>query len=133
MLVYAEEHHGNQEKNQVFLPIYDYDDALISAVQARGYQKNEKYTLWDSVYIIDKNTTKPNLPVGYSIGSMADPGSDIDKRRKAFGVGFNHPEPKDWPSRISYEGLQQAPNYEPDLDIFVVLNLHSKRVYPGIF
>ena len=60
------------------------------------------------------------MPRGYQIRSMADQGSDIDKRRQTFGLGFNHPDPKDWPSRYSYEGLQQAPNYRPDLDIYVV-------------
>ena len=119
MLAYAEEHLCNHEKNQVFLPVYDYDDALISAVQARGYQKNEKYTLWDSVYTVSSDTPRPRLPDGYTLRSMADAGGDIDKRRKAFGVGFNHTDPKDWPSRISYQSLQQAPNYRADLDIYV--------------
>ena len=120
MLEYAEEYLRNQEKNLIYLPIYDYDESLISAVQARGYQKNKKYTLWDSVYTVPNQIPQVKLPEGFTIGSMVDAGSDLDKRRKAFGVGFNHPDPKDWPSRISFEGLQQAPDYRPELDIYVV-------------
>lgn len=120
MLEYAETYLCNPENKQVTIPIYDYDEAMIAAVQSRGYQKNDKYTLWDSVYQVTKGISMPTLPKGYSLHSMADEGSDIDKRLKAFGVGFNHPEPMDWPSRISYQGLQQAPNYRPNLDIYVV-------------
>lgn len=119
ILEYAETNLRNPDKNLVVIPIYDYDDAMIAAVQARGYQKKERYTLWDAVYKVANGIPRPTLHEGYNLGSMADGSSDIDKRRKAFGVGFNHPEPKDWPSRISYEGLQQAPNYRTDLDIYV--------------
>ena len=68
--------------------------------------------LWDSVYKVTHSIPMPTLPDGYSVHSMAEEGSDIDKRRKAFGVSFNHPEPMEWPSRVSYQGLQQAPNYD---------------------
>jgi len=119
LLSYAEEHLRDHERNRVYIPIYDYDEALILAVKERGYQRHEKYTLWDSVYRVDGEIPVPNLPKGYRIRSMADKGSDIDYRRKAFGLAFNHPEPKDWPSHISYEGLQAASDYRPDLDIYV--------------
>jgi len=120
MLAYAEKHLRNRERTLVFIPIYDYDQALIAAVQKRGYRRNDDYTLWDSVYTFRKTILKPNLPAGYRIRSMADEGSEIEAHCKAFGIAFNHPEPKDWPSRISFEGLQQAPNYRADLDICVV-------------
>jgi len=120
MLAYAETRLINEQRNLVFIPIYDYDQALIAAVQKRGYQRNNDYTLWDSVYPIKGSIPKPKLPTGYQIRSMADEGSDIDTRCKAFGIAFNHSEPKDWPSRISYQGLQQAPDYRADLDIYVV-------------
>jgi len=120
MLAYAEEHLRNRERNLVYVPIYDYDQALIAAVQARGYECNEKYTIWDAVYRVGGEISEPRLPDGYQLRDMATEGSDIDRRRKAFGLAFNHPDPKDWPSRISYQGLQQAPDYRADLDIYVV-------------
>jgi GNAT superfamily N-acetyltransferase len=120
MLAYAEGNLHNQERNLVYVPIYDYDKTLITAVQARGYERHEKSTLWDAVYHVDGEIPKPMLPEGYRLRSMADEGSDIDHRRKAFGLAFNHPDPGDWPSRISYQGLQQAPDYRTDLDMYVV-------------
>ncbi len=120
MLEYAEAHLRNHERNLVYVPIYDYDEALIAAAHERGYQRNDEYTLWDSIYTVKGEIPAPKLPQGYQICSMIDDGSNVDKRRKAFGVAFNHPDPKDWPSRISYEGLLQAPNYRADLDIFVL-------------
>jgi len=119
MLAYAENRLCNEARNLVFVPIYDYNESVIAAVQARGYEKKEDYTLWDSVFSVSEDIPKPTLPEGYQLRSMADSGSDIDRRRKAFGVSFNHPEPVDWPSRLSYESLQQAPNYRADLDIYV--------------
>ena len=120
MLAYAEMQLRNKEKNLVFVPVYDYDDALVAAVQERGYVRNEKYTVWDSVYTLNNEPPRPELPDGYRFGCMADQDSDIELRRKAFGLAFNHPDPKDWPSQISYQGLQQAPDYRPDLDFYVV-------------
>jgi len=120
MLEYAEIHLRNEEKNLVFSPIYDYDEALVAAVKECGYQRIEGNTLWDSIYTIDGEIPQSTLPDDYRLASMADDGSDIDRRRKAFGLGFNHLDPHDWPSRLSYEWLQQAADYRADLDIYVV-------------
>lgn len=120
MLTYAEKYLRNRERNLVFIPIYDYDQALITAVQKRGYRRNDDSLIWDSIYTVRETIPKTYMPAGYQIRSMADEGSDIDAHCKAFGVAFNHSEPKDWPSRISFEGLQQAPNYQADLDIYTV-------------
>ena len=119
MLAYAEMHLRNEERNLIFTSVYDYDKVLLAAVQDRGFVRNEKFTLWDSVYSIPNEIPKPKLPGGFQIHSMADTGCDIRKRCQAFGVAFNHPDPKDWPSRFSYESLQQAPDYRPDLDVYV--------------
>jgi hypothetical protein len=80
MLVYAEEHLRNTEKNLIYILVYDYDEMLVAAVQARGFQKNDHYFLWDSVYSAANDIPKPTLPQGFGLCSMADEGSDIDKR-----------------------------------------------------
>ena len=59
------------------------------------------------------------LPEGHRLQSMADE-NDLERRRKAFGLGFNHPDPRDWPSLLSYQELQKAPDYRQDLDLYVV-------------
>jgi len=119
MLEFAEENLRNEERNLIFVPVYDYDEPLLTAVEERGYERNDTFTLWDSVYTIQGEIPKPVLAEGYHLRSMADVGSDIDRRRKAFGVAFNHPDPRDWPSRLAYQGLQDAPDYRKDLDIYV--------------
>jgi predicted N-acetyltransferase YhbS len=119
MLDFAEANLRNQERNLLFIPIYDYDKPFLAMAQERGYRKNEKYTLWDSVFTIQGELPEHALPEGYMLQSMADE-NDLDRRRKAFGLGFNHPDPKEWPSLLAYQELQKAPDYRQDLDLYVV-------------
>jgi ribosomal protein S18 acetylase RimI-like enzyme len=119
MLDFAESHLRNEEKRLLFMPIYDYDEPFLALVQERGYRKVEKYTLWDSVFTIRGELPQPILPQGYCLQSMADE-NDLERRCKAFGLGFNHPDPKEWPSLLSYQELQKAPDYRQDLDLYVV-------------
>jgi len=119
MLDYAEANLRNKEKNVLFVPIYDYDESFQSLAQKRGYQKNTEHPGYDSVFIIQGNLPEPNLPEGYALQSMADE-NNLELRRKAFGMGFNHPDPKEWPSLLSYQELQKAPDYRKDLDLYVV-------------
>jgi GNAT superfamily N-acetyltransferase len=119
MLDFAEAHLRNRERNQLFLPIYDYDGAFLDVARARGYRRNDEYTLWDSVFTVQEELPTYTLPDGYRLQSMADD-NDLDRRRKAFGLGFNHPDPGDWPSLLSYQGLQRAPDYRRELDLYVV-------------
>jgi ribosomal protein S18 acetylase RimI-like enzyme len=119
MLDFAEAHLRNRQRNLLYLPIYDDDQALLAVVQARGYQRNEAYTLWDSVFPIQGELPDPALPGGYRLQSMADE-NDLERRRKAFGLGFDHPDPRDWPSLLAYQELQRAPDYRPYLDLYAV-------------
>jgi predicted N-acetyltransferase YhbS len=119
MLDFAEAHLRNRERNLLFIPIYDHDEAFQAAVRAREYHRNDEYTLWDSVFTIQGELPEHTLPEGYSLQSMADK-NDLDRRRKAFGLGFNHPDPRDWPSLLSYQELQKAPDYRRDMDLYVV-------------
>jgi predicted N-acetyltransferase YhbS len=119
MLDFAETYLRNQERNLLFLPIYDYDETLLALVRTRGYQRNDGYALWDAVFTVQGNLPDHILPEGYRLQSMADE-NDLERRRKAFGLGFNHPDPRDWPSLLAYKGLQEAPDYRPELDLYVV-------------
>jgi GNAT superfamily N-acetyltransferase len=119
MLDFAETHLRNQERNLLFVPIYDYDDTFLALVRGRGYQRHDDYTLWDSAFAVQGDLPDYTLPEGYCLQSMADE-NDLDRRRKAFGLGFNHPDPREWPSLLAYQGLQDAPDYRPELDLYVV-------------
>ena len=102
MLDFAEAHLRDRERERLFIPIYDHDAALKAVVRARGYRRNDGYTLWDSMYSIrgalGGELPANTLPPGYRIQSMADD-NDLERRRKAFGLGFNHLDPRDWPSQ----------------------------------
>jgi predicted N-acetyltransferase YhbS len=119
MLDFAESHLRNRERNLLFIPIYDYDEAFQAVVRERGYRRNDEHTLWDSVFTIEGELPEYALPEGYRLQSMADD-NDLERRRKAFGLGFNHPDPKDWPSLLSNQELQKAPDYRRELDLYVV-------------
>jgi GNAT superfamily N-acetyltransferase len=119
MLDFAETHLRNRERNQLFVPIYDDDRAFLEVVGARGYRRNDEYTLWDSVFTVQEELPDYTLPEGYRLQSMADD-NDLDRRRKAFGLGFDHPDPRDWPSLLSNQELQKAPDYRRELDLYVI-------------
>jgi predicted N-acetyltransferase YhbS len=119
MLDFAEANLRNRERNLLFIPIYDYDEAFQAVVRGRGYHRNDEYTLWDSVSTIQGELPEYTLPEGHRLQSMADE-NDLERRRKAFGLGFNHPDPKEWPSLLAYQEMQKAPDYRKDLDLYVV-------------
>jgi len=119
MLDFAEAHLCNQDHNELFIPIYDHDEAFLAVIQGRGYQRNDEYTLWDSVFTIEREPPDYTLPEGYRLQSMADD-NDLERRRKAFGLGFNHLDPKDWPSLLSMQELQTSPDYRRELDLYIV-------------
>jgi predicted N-acetyltransferase YhbS len=99
--------------------IYDQDVALQAVAQKRGYQKHVEWDGDDSAFTITGDLPEPKLPDGFKLQSMADD-NNLALRAKAFGLGFNHPDPKDWPSAATYAELQRAPDYRKDLDLSVV-------------
>lgn len=117
MLDYAEA--TFMHDNKLRLSIRDHDVALQGAVQRRGYQKHEAWADHDSAFAITGDLPVPKLPDGFTLQSMADD-NNLALRAKAFGLGFNHPDPKDWPSAATYAELQKAPDYREDLDLSVV-------------
>jgi predicted N-acetyltransferase YhbS len=119
MLDFAETHLRNLERNLLFVAISDQDEAFLAVVRGRGYRRNDRHILWDSVFTVRRELPGYTLPEGYRLRSMADD-NDLDRRRKAFGLGFNHPDPRDWPSLLSVQELQKAPDYRPELDLYVV-------------
>ncbi|MBN1877679.1 MAG: GNAT family N-acetyltransferase [Anaerolineae bacterium] len=117
MLTYAEATFGYDGKFRT--PVQDADIVFQDAAQERGYQKNTEWPGDDSVFIVAQPLPEPKLPEGFKIKSMADE-NKLALRGKAFGLGFNHPDPKDWPSAATYAELQKAPDYRKDLDLYIV-------------
>lgn len=118
MLDYAESALVHPQHGTLTVFAYDYDAALEALLAARGYEKQTEHPGYDSVFEIGE-LPKPQLPEGFTLQSMADE-NDIEKRREAFGRGFNHQRPVEWPTAFSYRELQKAPDYHPAQDLTIV-------------
>jgi predicted N-acetyltransferase YhbS len=118
MLDYAEATFPHPQTNALHIYIDKFDEELQGMVKERGYEKDEAQSDDDSEFVIH-DLPSPVLLDGYVLQSMADE-NNIELRREVFGRAFNHPDPADWPSAFSYQELQRAPDYRPELDLYVV-------------
>jgi predicted N-acetyltransferase YhbS len=115
----AEQSLVHPEKGTLCVHIYEHDEQLRAIARRRGYRRDSDRYEEDSELLIRGGLPQPNLPGGFAIRSMADE-NDLERRRKAFGRGFNHEDPKEWPSLFSYQELQNAPDYRKEQDLYVV-------------
>lgn len=118
MLAYAEAKLIDPKEHTLKVNVYEHDPALQAAAAARGYTKGTAWYEEDSVAPVDP-LPAVDLPAGFRLLSMADD-NDIEARREGIGRGFNHTDPREWVSAIAYRELQQAPDYHPDLDLYIV-------------
>jgi ribosomal protein S18 acetylase RimI-like enzyme len=119
MFTDAESNLVHPEKNILQVHIFDHDEIFQVIARNRGYRKDENGAEDIAEYVLRGEIPEPKLPPGYVIQSMAEV-NDLDKRRKAFGRGFNHEDPIEWPNLFSYQELQKAPDYRPELDLYVM-------------
>ena len=118
MLDYAEAARVHPETREIAVFAYDHDAPQAALLASRGYEKQAAHPGYDSVFEI-RELPDLNLPEGITLQSMADE-NDIERRREAFGRGFNHEDPAEWPSAFSYRELQKAPDYRPEQDLYIV-------------
>lgn len=120
MLDFAETHLRDPGQNRLFVYARPEDLPLREQLEDREFFAFPEQTETESKLELGVKTipVSPDLPEGFRVQSMADE-NDLEKRCKAFGRAFNHPDPLEWPSVISYEYLQQAPDYKKDQDIVV--------------
>ena len=120
MLDFAEANLRDPGQNRLFIYARPDDQPLREQLEKRGFAAFPEQTETES--ILDLGTqaipATTDLPDGFEVQSMADD-NDLEKRCKAFGRAFNHPDPLEWPSVISYETLQQAPDYKKEQDIVI--------------
>jgi len=121
MLDFAETHLRDPGQNRLFIYARPDDQPLRGQLEERGFAPFPEQTETESILELDAQTIpgEPDLPEGFKVQSMAED-NDLEKRCKAFGRAFNHPDPLEWPSVLSYEQLQQAPDYKKDQDIVVL-------------
>lgn len=119
MLDEAEAHHVSAKTGTLAVRVYEGDAPLEALVRARGYEKHADWVEHDALLWVSDAPPVPALPPGFALRSMAEE-RDVERRREIFGRSFNHPDPSDWPTAFAYEELQRAPDYRPDLDLFIV-------------
>ena len=120
MVDFAEAELMDPNRNRLFIHVDPKDDILLELLSSRGFIPDKASQGIESEFDLMNSALpdEPQLPEGFHLQSMADE-NDLPKRCKAFGRAFNHPDPLDWPSLISYEMLQQAPDYRKEQDIVV--------------
>ena len=117
MLEYGEAHYVHPERNRVYTWVYDDDHDLLNVVKRRGYERRDEPMTHHLEYEFG-DLGSLELPEGYRLLSMAEE-NDIEKRREIFGRGFNHEDPREWPSAFSYIELPKAPDYPRELDLVI--------------
>lgn len=120
MLEYAEGNLAHPETRQLFIYADPADEVLVSKLVDRGFKPDPERAANESIFDLTRQPLPdaPALPAGFRLQAMLDD-NDIAKRCEAFGRGFNHPDPLEWPSPRSYELLQTMPDYDPEQDIVV--------------
>ena len=116
---FAEDHLADRVDDVAFLKVYAFEGTeLERVVRSNGYKRLRH----GSTYCVCETATAPEalLPDGYVIKSVAEE-DDVDKRRIAksiaFGGGY---APSDWDPAAAFREMQRAPDYRPELDLFVV-------------
>ena len=114
MLDYAEGRWTGAPRYVLFVRDEDHTQAALAG--ERGCQQRPDAVEWDSELVLD-TVSDSMIPAGFRLLSMAHEESDLALRARAFGLGFDHQDPADWPSPESYAELQRAPDYRPELDL----------------
>ena len=121
MLTFAEKNLSDPNQHKIFSYVSQDDFLLRELLQDHGFSLDNEDIDVDSQ--LDLNLSeipqRANLPEGFKIHSMADD-NNLEKRCKAFGCAFNHPDPIDWPPVLAYEWMQQAPDHHKEYDVVVV-------------
>ena len=114
----AEENLLHPERANLQTHIFEHDKVSQDIALKHGFIKNKQGLEDISEFNLQDGLPAAALPSGYEILSIADE-NNLDRRRKAFGRGFNHEDPIEWPSLFSYQELQRAPDYRKELDLYV--------------
>lgn len=118
MVDYAEERLADRVGEVAFLKLYLYEGTVLEGIaERRGYTRLDSRMIQREYRLT--GAERPQLPDGYVIRSVAEE-DDPDQRRmaKAIAFGANY-SPSDWPPADAFRSMQKAPDYRPELDLFV--------------
>jgi GNAT superfamily N-acetyltransferase len=120
VFTYIEQNMAHPESGKIQIPFYEYDAVLTEKMLAWGYTRDEK-SCWHNSEFDLQHIPMPNLKKGFTISSIDDNG-DLVKYCKGLGLGFNHTDPAEWSTPAEYNDVHKAPDYNPNLNLFVEAN-----------
>jgi len=118
MVAVGEELYINPTRHRTYMWALENDTDLTTVLESRGYVRKDESAAGFLRYTFGE-IPEPAFPPGYVLQSMEDE-EDIEKRREIFGRGFNHEDPKEWPTSFAYEELMRAPDYQKAHDLYIV-------------
>ena len=107
--------------------INDWDEELIAAARARGYVREEGFTLYMSRFDARNLPATIPLPAGFALQSLAED-NDLAKLTRCLHRGFDHAGKPPEEKAETMRTLQTAPSFRKDLNIVVVARAASS--YP---
>jgi len=119
MVDHAEEHLADRVDGVGYVKLYVYEGtALEQVAQAKGYTRINRRGVHREYKITGEEET-PVLPEGFVIRTVAEK-DNLEERRKAKGISFGaHYAPSDWPPAWVYREMEKAPDYRPELDLYI--------------
>ena len=118
MIAVGEELYVDPNRRRTHVWAFENDTDLTAVLESRGYTRKDDSAACFLSYTFGE-MPELALPKGYVLQSMADE-VNIERRREIFGRGFNHEDPKEWPSAFAYEELMRAPDYQKAHDLYIV-------------
>jgi predicted N-acetyltransferase YhbS len=120
MIEYAERSFCIREGSVRKLSVYGLEEnsALSRILSSMGYTAKLDNPGWYAEMSLT-NLPSPALPQGYRIISAADE-HDLQRKAMTCGKGFDHEDPKDWPSAAMINSMESAPSYRPELDLVAI-------------
>ena len=123
MLTFAEQHIAAEEDGQLTIQVNipEDDDSRKAVAARRGYRKSHDTEPFAKMPITSE-LPRARLPAGYSIKPGKCFGPDELGRAHARAFGYIDEPTYVRRSSLGYERMQQTPDYDPALDLYVVSN-----------
>jgi predicted N-acetyltransferase YhbS len=118
MLEYAENHLHGEMDGRKFLNAFvnDFDPELEQVVNARGYEKVNRFARPVSLLEIPRPFPRIEVPDGFRLKSLADE-NNYEKIHRVLWRGFNHPGEPPEEGIADRIKMQSTPNFRQELTI----------------
>jgi len=118
MVEHAEGNLADRVDDVAWIKFFVNDGSELESLLAdRGYRRLYRMPILE--YEISGKEHPGKLPNGFAILSVAEE-DNVDQRRMAKSIAFGaHYAPSSWPPAWTFREMQKAPDYRPELDLFI--------------